>query len=252
MLRKTLTLAIFCLLSISTSLNAQVIEYDVPADGPLVQFTVMMGEVTRNIVAAATGQPTDPMWNEVGGGGDGINTTSAETLTEIAARGGTVEVLLTVLELEAVASDTAGGPHYLRTMVAIDSTDNVYLVEASLRAGEAHVSADEGLAQVAPPLSHAVDWLVAGLSNEACAVPLLSELDLTEFPEDFTDEIELGQEAFSALCTQMNGLEGTWLPRVDDVSLIVHVGEETALLRSGFEFNDGHLCLTRVRFRADR
>lgn len=253
MIRKTLTLTfiIHCLVSVTSSvnLNAQVIEYDVPADGPLVQFTIMMGEVTRNIVAAATGQPTDPMWNEVGGGGDGINTTSPETLAEIEALGGTVEVMLTVLELEAVANDTAGGPHYLRTMVAVDSTENVYLVEASLRTGEIHVTADEGLAQIAPPLAGAVNWLVGNLGSADCAVPLLSELDLTAYPEDFRDEISLGQEALSVLCAQMNGLVGNWLPRVDDVTVIARVGDEIHLLRSGFEFNDGHLSLTRVRFR---
>ncbi len=216
-----------------------------PRDAELAGY---VHEITRNILAAAQGEATDPRWNEEGGAGDGLNTTTDETRTQVAGMGVQPQPLVTVLEIEAVGNGD-GGAAYLRTSCAVFPDGRVRWLSASVRSGEVHVGADPGLEKEAPALAHAVSRVIESLASPGCALLVLREEDMVGFPGMLVKEAEGGADSIRQACAALSQLDLIWTPRVDDVSVLVRAGETSAILRSSLELNDGHLSLCRVRYR---
>jgi hypothetical protein len=237
--------AVIPLLALIATPVATAVETPDPRDAELAGY---VHEITRNVLAAARGEATDPRWNEVGGAGDGLNTTSDETRLTVAELGAPLETLVTVLELEAIGTGGAG-PLYLRSSCAVFPDGRVRWLEASVRAGEVFVGGDDDLAKVAPALAAAVDRVIEALGSPGCRLPTAHSDDLAGFPEPLRKEFEGGADSVRETCGELAQHETSWTPRVDDVSVLVRAGETVALLRSSLELNNGHLSLCRVRFR---
>ncbi len=217
-----------------------------PRDAALAAF---MGEATAQILAASRGEPTDPGWGNVGESYEGLAATPAETVESVQALGATVEVLATFLELEATV-EGGRGTIYLRTGAIVYPDGGVRWLQVEARDGPG-IGGDADLARVAPALAGAVDRVVETLRSPACALPLVTDADLAAFPAPVRAEAGRAEAGLKAACTQLAGLEGSWLPRIDDVSVMIRGTDgRTAMLKSGFEPTGTGVGLYPVRFRA--
>jgi len=200
------------------------------------------------LTSAATGGAVDPRWQEVGGAGDGLNTTQADVIAQVTAFGAP-EHVVTVLELEAIGTDSTGRNHRIRALAGVLPSGEVKLAEIGYRTLEIPSSATAGLDSAAPELHAAVVHLIALVSQDPCDVPVFQPADVSHLPEEAREELLEAQREIGGVCAQVARLDVRWEPRIDDITVVYESGGRYAGLRSSFEVNDGHLSLSRVRFR---
>jgi hypothetical protein len=129
---------------------------DADAFSRLAQYQAV---VTENLLLAARGEPHDPIWDEVGGRGDGLNTTATETVTAMRALG-PYHVVGTTFEAEAIGEDGAGEWHHLRARFFVGADGRVAIHALDLDHGPLSARGTSALHTAASPLAGAVLELI--------------------------------------------------------------------------------------------
>ncbi len=207
-------------------------------------FAIVVLDAAEAIVAAAQGQPVEPRWYAGTGVSDPITETQSETLEAVAAMG-EIEVVITALELEATAHD-ASPALYLRSLVTVSPEGRVRWMQVSVRES-AGIGMSEDLHIVAPELGAGLTRLTDALSDPGCPVPVYEVPE--EFPPALRRETEMNRGDLARACGAIEGTAYSWVPRVDDVTVLIRSGDHYVALRSSFQVIDGQLVLESVRAR---
>lgn len=218
-----------------------------PADAAFRDFGAEVVSATNAIVAAATGASPDPRWVRAGDS-EGLLATTAVTVGEVNGLG-TPSVLMTVLEVEAIGTDTAGTTHYLRGSAAVFPDGRVRFVRAATRTGEVMVSRVSDLATRSAALDSGVRAFIDGVRG-GCTLPIATEADLAGLPEAPRADLLSGLPSIQATCASLASVDAQWVPRLDDITVATQTGDTTVMLRSGFSFSGPGVGLAQVRSRA--
>lgn len=207
-------------------------------------FAKVVLSATGAIVAAATGEPVDPIWYEGIDSSELIDDTKPETVQAVAELGD-FEVVVTAMELEAV-TNTDTGRVYLRTLVSVSRKGRVNWLDVELRDG-GMLGMSLGLDTASPGLFAGVTRLTESLSAPDCPLPVVQADE--SWPETLRRETRLDEQALARACSALEDTDYEWAPRVDDVSVLVRAGDRWGILRSFFEVRGDQLVLGHVRYK---
>jgi len=230
---------------LSGTANAKRRDKQDPRDQALAE---LIRDVSGAIVAAAQGQPVEPRfcWS---GGGFGITETKPEVAQQLTALGSDIQVVMTVLEVEGAAGDGTG-PGYLRGSAVVLADGRVRWLAPSIRLKNPALGPTSGLPQASPALTGAVERLSETLSDPACALPLLTPADVAHIPAALAEALPMSPDRLQQACTVAAGGAFVWKPYVDDITVLVRVGDTHVALRSSFVVDTDRLLLEEVRVRA--
>lgn len=216
-----------------------------PRDQALVE---LIQDVSAAIVAAAQGEEIDPRW-VWDTDAFGITTTKPAVAQELAALGGKVEVVMTVLEVEGAAS-YGTGPGYLRGSAVVLADGRVRWLAPNIRPENPTLGPTSGLAEASPALAGAAARLGETLVQPDCNLPLLTPEDVSHIPAVLAEQLPLSPAQLLHTCEVAASGGFRWKPYVDDVTVLVRVGEAHVALRSAFVVDEQRLLLDEVRIRA--
>lgn len=203
-----------------------------------------LGEV---IIAAGRGEAYDDSWKQTGGG-DGIQTTSAETVANLTALGDSIETGLISLEVEAIAVVSPESRIEIKALVVV-FPDGRIRVGRSRVAERRRAEGMPGLLEANPTIAGGVAWIVDVFRT--CEIPKLSAEDIADIPG--ASRLVQREEDWEAVCAGVAAVTtDEWSPGIDDIEVRVSELGTNARLRSDFEMEDGRLTLTRVRYRPSR
>jgi hypothetical protein len=207
----------------------------------------LTAELNQAMLAAATGQPIDPRWS---GGADGVGlaATDPNLSAELTALGGEAQVVMTVMEIEGI-DHSEDHPGYLRGSAVVLADGSVRWLAPMIRPGLPTVEASEGLETAAPALGAALERMAEALVDPACSLPLLHRDDVPGVPETLMSQLPVHKGALNMACMAAAHGGHSWRPRVDDVTLLVKVGEDYVGLRSALVIHQGALALEALQLR---
>ena len=216
-----------------------------PRDAALAELT---REVSAAIVAAAQGEPVDPRWTWTSDA-FGIRTTEPEVAERLATLGEDPAVVMTILEIEGAATGGTG-PGYLRGSAVVLADGRVRWLTPSIRPKNPYTGPTSGLDAASPALAGAVQRLADALADPACPLPLLTSEEVADIPEVLGGALPMDPARLSLACESALAGAFQWKPSVDDVTVLVRVGDSHVALRSAFVVDDGRLLLDEVRVGA--
>jgi len=202
-----------------------------------------VGLIADTIIAAGRGEAYDTTWNQTGEG-DGIQTTTPETIAAVVEFGGPFEPEWTSLEIESSTILPNGHRTELRAIVVVFPTGEIRLGRTRMSERN-RPEQSQGLSDANPALAAAGDWMVESLRS--CEVAGLTQDD---FGGVVDRRLMQRRGDWSDACANVTALGDTdWVHSVKEVTVSIRNGDERARLRSEFELEDGRLTLTRVRYR---
>jgi len=224
--------------------SATVVEVTDPRALALVTEVGVIGEV---IVAAGRGEAYDDRWKQTGGG-DGIQTTSPETVTSLTALGDSFAPALVSLEVEAVAVVSETNRVEIKALLVVFPDGRIRFGRTRV-ADRRRAEGMPGLQEANPALANGVAWVVDAFRT--CEFPKLSTEDVADIPG--ASRLVQREEDWEAVCSGVAAVTAeTWEPGIDDVEVRVSELGTSARLRSDFELEEGRLTLTRVRYSESR
>ncbi len=216
-----------------------------PRDRALVE---LVDEASEAMVAAARGLEPHERWVH-SSDSFGLRATGPSLAERLAAMGpGEPEILMTVLELEGVA--TAGtGPGHLRGSAVVLPGGELRWLAPSIRPTSPLSGATSGLREASPELAGALDRLAEALVAPGCELRLLTPEDVPEVPPPLLEPMPLEPQRLQQACVAAAEGGYQWKPSVDDVTVLVRVGAAHLALRSQFVVDGDRLLLDEVRGR---
>ena len=216
-----------------------------PRDLALAAF---VAEVSAAITTAAQGGQVDPKWTW-GTAAFGIATTEPAVAEQIAELGGEPAIVMTILEIEGAAGD-ATGPGHLRGTVVVFPDGTVRWLTPTFRAENPSLGATPGLTEASPALAGAAARQAEALADPACDLALLTPAEVTHIPATLAEQLPMDPAKLQLTCETVAPLGIIWKPKVDDITVLVRVGDSHVALRSSFVVDGDRLLLEEVTIRA--
>jgi len=200
------------------------------SNGPFTPFGQFVNDACDALLKAVRGEKIDPKW-----GLEPLNEAEADKLKFAKQAYASVEV-------EAV-HDTHG---YLRTNVVVFPDNRVRWVNLEYRSRTPLVKPTNGIKAASPFLNATTEHLIKALTGESCELPLLTRAEVEALPGgQFRDLTPV----LTRTCRDMKGKAEGWVPRYDDITVVLDDRGAVVAVRSGIRVEDGKLVLVKPRVR---
>lgn len=200
------------------------------SNGPFTPFGQFINDACEALLKAARGEKTDPKW-----GLEPLNEADADALTAAKQAYASVEV-------EAI-HETHG---YLRTNVVVFPDNRVRWVNLEYRPRSPLVKPTDGLETASPVLNTTTGHVIKALSGKDCELPLLARSEVEALPGGQFRDVT---PALTRTCEDMKGKAEGWVPRYDDLTVVLDDRGEVVAVRSGIRTQGGKLVLGKPSIR---
>jgi hypothetical protein len=245
---RTALLASALILAAAVVPEAEAMKRKAESDPRDLALAALIAEASAAITTAAQGGEVDPAWTWETDA-FGIGTTEPAVAQQLAELGGEPEIVMTVLEIEGAAGD-ATGPGYLRGSAVVFPNGTVRWLAPSFRAENPALGPTSGLAEAAPALVGAAARQAEALAGPACDLALLTPAEVAHIPATLASQLPMDPVKLQRTCEEVAPRGIVWKPKVDDITVLVRVGEHHVALRSSFVVDGDRLLLDAVRIQA--
>jgi len=221
-----------------------------PSDAELATF---VNELAPILIGAVADKPSDPASSAL----CQPPSPDAATLAEFQAFGTPGEVMMSIIELGALA-DAEADPLYVSASAIVFPDGRVRWYEMTVvpwTFGEHQArmrSRGAAVPAAAPQLAAAVAQLVEALAQPGCPLSPLTVEDMAALPEPFRVVPEGLERRLRRACDAAAGDAGGWAPQIGTLDVVLQVGETYVKLGTMLEVEDGRLRMVSVNMREVR